>query len=389
MTSVSPPTYYFDGITFNSAFYTTSSSGGLSQAQANALYLKKNTTDTATALEKFTGGIVSDSYDSSTSSATTTLAANNLTGNINIGNGNRTAGTINIGTGTTSATTATINIGNDLTNTNVKGAISVYGINPLTTGLQANILNLGAGSATTTVNLGTNANVTSMAVGSSSTIGQFNGYYKFSNALQTPSIDAALSGGTFQLCPTYAGSIALGSSTIPTTAAGGLSLGTGTNITLQPITSWTAPTMSQLGYSVAIPTVATFKTGILNGSTGYAYYPAVGTAAFQLVPGTYTMSLYCFSYFSGTITSTTCLIEMGIISSTTTTPSSTSQLFNTRIAPYKTDNSTSTNTYFPTYTFTVVTTNYYYAMCGVSSVSIVGGGNISVGVQLLGLTRIA
>ena len=248
MTSVSPPTYYFNGITFNSAFYTTSSSGGLSQSQANALYLKKNTADTASALETFSGGIVSDSYDSSTSSATTTLAANNLTGNINIGNGNRTAGTISIGSGTTSASTAAISIGTDLTTINLKGNAKVYSMDAMTTGLTANTLSLGTGSSTTAVSLGTNANVTTITIGGASSAVQFNGNCKFTNALQTPSIDAALSGGTLQVGSSNAGSITLGSSTIPTTAAGGFSMGTGKNITLQPTASYAAPIAGQLGF---------------------------------------------------------------------------------------------------------------------------------------------
>jgi len=44
MTSANPPSPYFNGITYNSQFFkttTSSSSGGLTQSQANALYMKK------------------------------------------------------------------------------------------------------------------------------------------------------------------------------------------------------------------------------------------------------------------------------------------------------------------------------------------------------------
>jgi hypothetical protein len=100
MTSVAPPTYYFPGITFNSAFYTTSSSGGLSEAQANSFYLRKNTADTATALETFTGGIASNSIESTT--ATTSMSVGSI----------QTDGILNLGTGSTRTATGVINIGN-------------------------------------------------------------------------------------------------------------------------------------------------------------------------------------------------------------------------------------------------------------------------------------
>ena len=53
MVSFSPPYPYFTGIIYDSAYFDSSSS--LTQAQANALYLKKSSPDTATALETFNG----------------------------------------------------------------------------------------------------------------------------------------------------------------------------------------------------------------------------------------------------------------------------------------------------------------------------------------------
>ena len=63
MSAYAPPTYYFSNILFNSAFYNPSTSA-LTQSQASALYLLKNTADTATALESFTGGILTNNIDS-------------------------------------------------------------------------------------------------------------------------------------------------------------------------------------------------------------------------------------------------------------------------------------------------------------------------------------
>ena len=56
MVSFSPPYPYFTGIIYDSAYFNSSSS--LTQAQANALYLKKSSPDTATAVETFNAGII-------------------------------------------------------------------------------------------------------------------------------------------------------------------------------------------------------------------------------------------------------------------------------------------------------------------------------------------
>ena len=60
MTSFIPPYPYFNGIVYDSNFFTSktsSSSSGLSIATANSLYLKKTVADIATVYETFSGGI--------------------------------------------------------------------------------------------------------------------------------------------------------------------------------------------------------------------------------------------------------------------------------------------------------------------------------------------
>ena len=69
MTSVAPPTYYFNGIYYNSSFYTVASTSGLTTATANALYLQKTIPDTTTVLETFSGGILTNSLDTSETSS--------------------------------------------------------------------------------------------------------------------------------------------------------------------------------------------------------------------------------------------------------------------------------------------------------------------------------
>jgi hypothetical protein len=84
-------------------------------------------------------------------------------------------------------------------------------------------------------------------------------------------------------------------------------------------------------------------------------------------------------------------MDIAIISSTAT-PSGTgiaNGLFNTQIAPQILTPTASTIPYFPTYTVTVTSNAYYYLSCGVSSVSITGGGTIITGCQLLSMVRIA
>ena len=64
MSAFPPPNVYFNGIIYDSAYFTQSSSGsgsGLTKAQANALYLQKTIPDTAAALETFSAGISTNS----------------------------------------------------------------------------------------------------------------------------------------------------------------------------------------------------------------------------------------------------------------------------------------------------------------------------------------
>lgn len=81
MTSSSAPTYYFTGIGFNSAFYqpVSSSSSGISQAQADASYLSKVSADTANGLKTFNGGIKTAYINADSSSLTIPNTFNALT----------------------------------------------------------------------------------------------------------------------------------------------------------------------------------------------------------------------------------------------------------------------------------------------------------------------
>ena len=69
MSAFPPPNVYFNGIIYDSDYFTQSTSG-LTLSQANAKYLKKTTPDTASALETFNGGIKTNTISSTGGSNT-------------------------------------------------------------------------------------------------------------------------------------------------------------------------------------------------------------------------------------------------------------------------------------------------------------------------------
>ena len=116
MASYQPPSENLP-IFENSVFTATNSGGGLTLAQANALYLRKTYPDTCTALETFNAGIsttflnssgniqsnnklISNNIESLLSSDTISIYNNSITGVLNIATNTRTAN-MNIGTGQT------------------------------------------------------------------------------------------------------------------------------------------------------------------------------------------------------------------------------------------------------------------------------------------------
>ena len=182
MTSANPPYPYFNGITYNSQYFVSSGSG-LTQTQANALYLRKTTADTAAALETFSGGI-----------------------NVNAINPTTTTGSITVGTSSTF--------------TDLKGAVKASNsfqtpsLDPVFAGGNFNI---GNGTAST-INVGTTS-ATAVNIGSSSALTTTNGALTATGLI---------------------------------TANNGLTMGTGKNITLQPTTSYVAPSSNtQLGFTIA------------------------------------------------------------------------------------------------------------------------------------------
>ena len=112
MSAYNPPVYYFNGIGFDSAYFSnnalpivSSGGGGLTQAQADTYYLRKTTTDTDPYLASFTNGISASSVTTSTvecSSGDFNLNTTQL-GNLNIGTAVNKTGSIHIGDGSGSS----------------------------------------------------------------------------------------------------------------------------------------------------------------------------------------------------------------------------------------------------------------------------------------------
>jgi len=258
MSADNPPTYYFTGIQFNSAFYN--GNDPLTQTDATSLYLLKNTPDTATALETFSGGIKTNSILPTTTTGLLVVgtastftdlkgavkASNTFQtpaidpvlggGNFDIGCG--TISTINVGTASASA----INIGGNTITTNM------YGFN--------NIARNTTGTKNTYIETFSTTTANTIDFHSS---GAFDTDYD--SRITTSGGTSANGLGTINIT---ANTLTLTTPTI--NANGNLIMGTGRNITLQPVTGF------------ATPTSGTMLGGLTQGS---AFTTAVITASPQ------------------------------------------------------------------------------------------------------------
>jgi hypothetical protein len=242
MSSSQPPYPYFNGITYNSAYFTSIDSG-LTIAQANAKYLKKTVADTATAIETFNAGIKTNTISSTGGSNAiytdpggpqtynTLVCSNNLacsfgasSGSCNLGG---SSSGVNIGFNMPSASGASISIGTaGVQDTNIliatKGAV-VTGTDKIVIGASANTLSVASGA----IILGTGDSAVSVG----------------SNTLQTSNIVIGTKGSVI----TGSNKIVIGAS------ANALTLGSGTiNLSnpLTPLYNPSAIVAGQIGSSV-------------------------------------------------------------------------------------------------------------------------------------------
>lgn len=214
MTTKQPPKFYFNDIIFNSEYYIEEISSGFSQDQADLRYLKKNITDTATALETFNSGIKTNSIESIINTDTLNIQTISDTSIniINVGNATTNNQTLNLNS-------KTINVGD----TTVPSAINI--ISPATF---TPIATFSAGLSS--------LNVQSI-IGQNLTIGSMSGIVKFGSAALTTQITPSTSSmnitnvgpadGDFNLCPTQiTGILNIGTSSSRTSA---INIGTSKN----------------------------------------------------------------------------------------------------------------------------------------------------------------
>ncbi len=248
MSSSPPPTYVVN--IYNPAYFTSSTTG-LTQAQANNLYLQKGTPDTATALETFTSGIATNTLQTTSITGDLSIYPAQTSGNIYLGANSTSStgrtGTIHIGDGNSMPVGATIHINNgtsNASNTNIMNGTSTSGT--------CNILTGSTTSGTCNIATGTGATQTSTVnIGSGSTTGTVT----IGNSANTVTIKSA-----------------------------DITMGTGKNIVLQPASGYVIPTSTQLGY---------LKVGTLKASSTVISSGTTEIGSITLDAGSWIISAYC------------------------------------------------------------------------------------------------
>jgi hypothetical protein len=176
--------------TYNPAFFETSSDS-ISPAQANALYLKKTTADTATALETFNAGIKTPNLNPITAASSLFIGDSSSTGNIAIKGTDGASGILAICDGPTTSTA--INIGSNACITKIRGLQILDAAAASTLDIAASqttgVLNIGCGSRLITVpgngviNIGTGSGavVNPINIGGASSTTALNGTTTIAN----------------------------------------------------------------------------------------------------------------------------------------------------------------------------------------------------------------
>ena len=288
MSAFYPPSYTFTGINFNSGFFTTPTTG-LTETQANAIYLRKTTPDTASALETFSAGI--------------------KTGNIDTAS----IGTLSLGT----AVATSISIGQIGVQTSINGNLGVDG------NMQSNTIyaqnptdSINLFDTTTSGNIYFGVNSTASVVRTTGTIhigdgNSASGGIHIGNGVSASNnvniLNGATSTGSVNIGNNTSGNIIIGgtgamtlkgaitattslTSTGLITANGGITMGINKFIT--PSTNTITPASNQLGYTNAASIVT--SGGGIGTSIAIAAFTivAVGVYAVTLNVGSSTVSTY-------------------------------------------------------------------------------------------------
>ena len=264
MTAFPPPNVYFNGIIYDSDYFTHSLSG-LTLSQANAKYLQKTVQDTASALETFTSGVKTDLIKSNggfggtiytdpgpTQTYTTLVCQNNSTcsfggssGTCNLGG---LSSGVNIGFNMPTGQITIATAGTQDTNI----AIATRGVYPVGT----NKILIGASANTTTLSSGTTSIISAtinLATTADSAISIGNSAAQSSNILI--GTKAAFISGTNK--------IVIGASTNTVSLSGGT---INVNTPLSPGYSYPITTNTQIGYTES-PTITWATTGLTTMAT--------------------------------------------------------------------------------------------------------------------------
>ena len=251
MTTVPPPTEQFTGIYYNPSFWISSATT-LSQSVANTLYLRKTTTDSASALETFNGGIASQN-----------IAATSLTTQANLFT-TQTSGTVQLGNTSVSVHCSNIDCnGNTINNATSPASGNISICNNQTSGnlsLGTNASRTGAitiGGNANTINLGGYLTPTYATMPSSNTqIG-----YKLSTALTntTVGVSATIIAGTFPTIPAGVWLIQ-GYAMLPTATGNVVHLTINNSLAINTGAVNSAPTNATNNAYVEVSTVQAFTT---------------------------------------------------------------------------------------------------------------------------------
>ena len=251
MTTVPPPTEQFTGVYYNPSFWISSDTT-LSQSVANTLYLRKTTTDSASALETFNGGIASQN-----------IAATSLTTQANLFT-TQTSGTVQLGNTSVSVHCSNIDCnGNTINNATSPASGNISICNNQTSGnlsLGTNASRTGAitiGGNANTINLGGYLTPTYATMPSSNTqIG-----YKLSTALTntTVGVSATIIAGTFPTIPAGVWLIQ-GYAMLPTATGNVVHLTINNSLAINTGAVNSAPTNATNNAYVEVSTVQAFTT---------------------------------------------------------------------------------------------------------------------------------
>ena len=251
MTTVPPPSEQFTGVYYNPSFWISSSTT-LSQAVANTLYLRKTTTDSASALETFNGGIASQNIAATSLTTQANLFTTQTSGTVQLGNSSVSVHCSNIDcngnsiNNATNPTTGNITICNNQTSGTLSLGTNASRTGAITIGANANTINLG-GYLT--------PSYTTMP-SSNTQIG-----YKLSTSLTntTVGVSATLIGGTFPTIPAGVWLIQ-GYAMLPTATGNVVHLSINNSLAINVGAVNSAPTNATNNAYVSVSTVQAFTT---------------------------------------------------------------------------------------------------------------------------------